>query len=141
MPSVVVDTNIWVSTIINPGGRYDTFVQEIASQGTLFTAEEILAEARDVVFRARIREKYHLTEAGIDLALGKIRGFATVIIDLPDLNVVQADPDDNIIVACALKAGAEYIISYDPHLTDLKEYSGIRILTPKQFQPLLKKNS
>ena len=141
MPSVVVDTNIWVSTIIKHQGRYAKLVREIARQGTLFTAEEILAEARDVVLRPRVQRRYQLSESTIDRTLNEIRSFTTVVTDLPDLNVVLADSDDNTIVACALKAGAEYIISYDPHLTDLKEYAGIRILTPKQFQSLLKKNS
>jgi putative PIN family toxin of toxin-antitoxin system len=138
MLRVVVDTNIWVSTFIKPDGYYASLLQEIIKKGELFTAEEILAEAREVVLRPHIKDKYHLSESSIDRAITEARGFTTLITDLPDLDVIVEDPDDNIILACALKAQADYLLSYDPHLTDLGEYQGIQILTPKQFQAILK---
>ncbi|MBI1742109.1 putative toxin-antitoxin system toxin component, PIN family [Candidatus Acetothermia bacterium] len=138
MLTVVVDTNIWVSTLIKPRGYYAQLLKEIIDRGKLFTAEEILAEAREVVLRSRIRTRYHLTEALIDRALAEARTYATIVSDLPQINVVAGDPDDNIIVACAIKAKAQYVVSYDPHLTTLKEYQGIKILTPEQFVPILR---
>ena len=46
---------------------------------------------------------------------------------------VPADPDDNWVIQCALTAGADYIISGDRHLLNLKVFKGIRILPPTQF--------
>lgn len=48
------------------------------------------------------------------------------------LNVVVQDPSDDIFLACALVASADYIVSGDKHLLDLKNFAGIPILTPRQ---------
>jgi len=135
---VVVDTNIWVSTIIKPQGDYARLLQLIIRQGELFTAEEILAETRAVVLRPRIKNRYHLSEGTIDRAITAARNLATVLTDLPRLAVITKDPDDDLILACAVKAKAEYLLSYDPHLTELGEYEGIKIITPATFLSILK---
>ena len=42
---------------------------------------------------------------------------------------VSADPDDDHVIACALSAQADVIVSGDAHLLDLKSYQRIRIVT------------
>ena len=42
---------------------------------------------------------------------------------------ILADVDDDAVLACALAAQAEAIVSGDSHLLNLKEYRGIPILT------------
>lgn len=138
MPKVVVDVNIWVSTFIKPHGRYAQLLEEISQKGELVASEEILAQAREVVLRPRIKEKYGLTEAQVDKARQAARGYATVISDVPGVSVVEADPDDNLIVACAVAAQADYIVSYDPHLTELREFQEIQILSPQDSIPLFR---
>ncbi len=49
------------------------------------------------------------------------------------LDVIKADPKDNIILECAVAGNADYIVSGDKHLLDLKEFSGIKILKPAEF--------
>lgn len=133
MLRVVVDVNIWVSTLIKPHGRYAQLLEEITKHGELITSEEILAQAREVALRPRIRNKYALHETQVDEALKAARVMATVVADVPDVNVVEDDPDDDVIVACAVASDADYIVSYDPHLTEITEYKGIEILTPQDF--------
>jgi len=43
--------------------------------------------------------------------------------------VILADPDDDAVLACAVAARAEIIVSGDSHLLDLKDYEGILIVT------------
>lgn len=139
MLKVVVDTNIWVSTLIKPHGYDARMIAEILRRGgEIFTTEEILAESREVALRPRIKDKYHLTEDTVDQALAEVRLLTTIVHELPELKVIKEDPDDNVILACALQAAADYLLSYDPHLTNLSEYQGIRILTPRQFIAILK---
>jgi predicted nucleic acid-binding protein len=45
------------------------------------------------------------------------------------LDVVLDDPDDDAVLACALTAKAEVIVSGDSHLLSLKDYEGIDIFT------------
>lgn len=42
--------------------------------------------------------------------------------------VVRTDPDDDQVLACALAARADLIVSGDPHLRNLKSYQGIPIV-------------
>ena len=137
MIRVVVDSNIWVSSFIAPRGRYAALLTFIVEHGELVSSEAILAEVRDVVLRPRIAKKYGLDESTVDEQLQDIRTFTTVLATTPTLDAVPTDPDDNKIVACAVEAQAHFIISYDPHLTQLREYEGIRILTPQEFHEAL----
>ena len=47
--------------------------------------------------------------------------------------IVIDDADDVIFIELAVEAGADYIISGDPHLLDLKEYKKIKIVKPAEF--------
>jgi predicted nucleic acid-binding protein len=46
---------------------------------------------------------------------------------------VQDDPDDNKFIECALECRADYIVSGDTHLLNLKEYEGIKIINAGEF--------
>lgn len=57
---------------------------------------------------------------------------AMVILDSPTHTprVVASDPDDDHVIACAVAAKAESIISGDKHLLTIKFYQNISILSP-----------
>lgn len=52
---------------------------------------------------------------------------------LLNLNIVKADPKDNKIIECAVVGKADYVVSGDKHLLDIKEYDKIKIISPKEF--------
>ncbi len=44
------------------------------------------------------------------------------------LSVILADPDDDVVLACAVLGKADYLVTYDPHFDALGEvYQGISI--------------
>ena len=48
--------------------------------------------------------------------------------------LIPADPDDNVIIACAVKAKADYLVTYDPHFDVLGgEYGGVKIVKALPF--------
>lgn len=51
--------------------------------------------------------------------------------------VVTADPDDDVLFACALEAKAEYIVSGNKHVLDIKDHHGVRVITAREFSELL----
>jgi len=53
-----------------------------------------------------------------------------------DSDVMREDPADNKYLSAALEAKADFIISGDPHLKNLKVFEGIRILDPSAFLAL-----
>lgn len=51
---------------------------------------------------------------------------------LPSL--IPADPDDDAIIACAVAAKADYLVTYDPHFEVLGgEYEGVNIVKALPF--------
>ncbi len=48
-------------------------------------------------------------------------------------NVIKDDPSDNMYLECAIEGEADFIISGDKHLKDLKSYKGIKIIDPVTF--------
>ena len=52
-----------------------------------------------------------------------------------------SDPDDNIVVACAVEGGANYLVTYDPHFDSLHgEYQGVKILKAIPFLEVLRQS-
>ena len=48
--------------------------------------------------------------------------------------LIPADPDDDAIIACAVKARADYLVTYDPHFDVLGgEYGGVKIVKALPF--------
>jgi hypothetical protein len=55
-----------------------------------------------------------------------------------EIAVIGRDPRDNRYLECALAGDAQYIVSGDSHLLNLRAYREIGILTPTEFVTLLK---
>ena len=53
------------------------------------------------------------------------------------LTAACRDPDDNMVLECALEGHAQYIVSGDMDLLELKEFHGIRIVRAAEFLRLL----
>ena len=49
---------------------------------------------------------------------------------------VCRDPDDDAILACALDARADYLVTGDEDLLEMKVFKGIQIVTPRDFELL-----
>ena len=49
---------------------------------------------------------------------------------------VCRDPEDDAILACALEARVDYLVTGDEDLLELKVFKGIRIVTPRDFEIL-----
>jgi len=54
------------------------------------------------------------------------------------LNVIKEDPDDNKFLEAGISGNADLIISQDKHLLKLKEYQGIKIVSPEEALLLIK---
>lgn len=52
---------------------------------------------------------------------------------LPSLRHVAADPADDRVLECAVAAQADYIVSGDKHLLNLRNFGKIPILAPADF--------
>jgi uncharacterized protein len=95
----------------------------------LFTTAVLLAELEDVLAREKFASRLaSVSVTPRDLVLG-YAALASVIEPVEIEPVILAGPDDDAVLACAVAAHAEVIVSGDRHLLDLKQYQDIRIIT------------
>jgi hypothetical protein len=65
-------------------------------------------------------------------------GQAEMVTNVPDIRVVAADPKDDPIIATAVAAEADYLVTVDhAHLLPIGEYEGIKIISPQAFLKML----
>ena len=131
---IVLDTNQHISAIIQPNG-HPAQILRLWRAGVIELAISplILEEFEIVVYRPRIQQKYNLSDEDIAEYLGMLREFAIMVSGSITVNAVPDDPDDNIIIACALEAKVDLIISGDNHLLAPGSYQGIPIVKAADF--------
>jgi uncharacterized protein len=61
---------------------------------------------------------------------------AEFVTDQP-IEAVSKAPDDDIYIVAGIEGRASFVVSGDPDLLDLKEYAGVRIVSPRGFLGLL----
>lgn len=131
---VVLDANQFVSAVLVPVGRPAQILQAWREgRFELALSPQIIAEVRRVLLYPRLQRKHGWSEAQIDDFLAGITAAATLMPGTLSVQAVPDDPTDDKYVACALEAGARYIVSGDEHLTQLRSYQGIEIVTPAFF--------
>lgn len=131
--SVVADTNIFISGIFWTGASYKFIRLAETNIIDVFISKEIISELVRV-----LKRDFDYPDNKIKTTIYSICLYAKMIElkNIPD--VVKNDSSDNHILACALEADADYIITGDYHLLDIKEYSGIKIIKPEEFLEVLK---
>jgi putative PIN family toxin of toxin-antitoxin system len=126
---VVIDTNVVISGIFWKGNPNKILSAWFKDKFVVLISPEIVIEYEKVIKRM----DSGLTPGEIQMWIEIIISHSTTIEAPLMLKVVDADPDDNKFIECALFGHAGYIISGDKHLLDLKEYERIKILSPSQF--------
>ena len=133
MTRTVPDTNIVVSGLLwrgNPRRILDAARDGIIE---LCTSPVLLEELEDVLSREKFARRLVAANVTVRDLVSGFSALATVIEAEPIEPVILVDPDDDAVLACALSADAEIIVSGDSDLLDLKEHKGIRILTATEF--------
>jgi len=128
---IVIDTNVFVSSFLNPKGTPRLIIDLWKSgQVYLCLCAEILSEYLEVLSRFGLAGEPELREL---LDLFKTRQGIEFVVIYNDLHIIEADPADDKFLECALKAGAVCIVSGDKHLKGLHEYKEGSILSPSEF--------
>jgi uncharacterized protein len=142
MLKAVVDTTVLVSAFLRfvPGGAsYDLL--RFADEGIfeLYLSEGILEETAGALLEStRNRRIYTYSEEDVVEYCQGLTRFGTIVTDVPDVRGVVRDPNDDMIVACALAARAGYIVTRDKDLLSLGEYERIVMIKPEAFLHVLR---
>jgi len=125
---VVLDTNTMVSAIFWKGKENTILRSCYTGKHKGFTSPPLLDELQHV-----LADHFHVPKVDISKEMKVILAYFTVVEPTKKVEYIKDDKSDNRILECALEAGADYIISGDKHLLELRECKGIRIVTSSQF--------
>lgn len=70
--------------------------------------------------------------------LDKMSKIAVITPGKLDIEAIPDDPSDNMVLSCAVEGEADFIISGDHHLTDLRIFQGIKIVDPAAFLKIIR---
>jgi predicted nucleic acid-binding protein len=112
------------------GGPPSRLVEEaIDGRVELVLADPVLAELERVL-TAKLAFERELVRAVREFLLELARTRVGALSEPP--SAATGDPDDDVILACAVTAGVEVLVSGDHrHLLPLGVYRDIRIITPQ----------
>ncbi len=138
---VVLDTVIFVRALINPKGSWGRLLFEHADEYVIVLSPEIVKEILDVINRPELHRRFpEMAELPrMDLVLSKLEE-AEVVEPLERVEVCR-DPKDNKFFECAVAARADYIVSEDRDILDVKEYRGIRMVSAAEFLTIISPRS
>lgn len=139
MPKAVLDSTVLVSSFLSRTGVSRQLLQYADQEGVEFyVSDQILAETERVLNYERLRKRYPYYDEDIASFLQLIASIAHVVNPLSPIEGVVRDPNDDMIVACAVEARAQYIVSRDKDLLSLGKYGGIEIVSPEDYMAALR---
>jgi putative PIN family toxin of toxin-antitoxin system len=123
---VVLDSNVIISGFLFGGPPEQLLKMAMGERVRCFTSLAILDEVRDVL----CRPKFGLSPNQVLLLLEEMHLLCEVVTPRVRVKQITEDPDDDVILACALASRADLIVSGDNHLLKLGRWKGVDILNP-----------
>lgn len=127
---IVIDTSLAISAAILPNSISAKAFSLALKNFQPVASDSTLAELVDVIYRPKFN-KYLSDEARLEFLT--LYAQSTEIVSVTSVITDCIDPKDNQFLALAIDAGASFILSGDPHLTDMNTYRGIAIVGSKNF--------
>lgn len=126
---VVADTNILVSALLFGGTSEQVFLAGLRGEIQLLTSLPLLKE-----FEKVLKEKFKLSIRLAREIIEEVREVAEIIEVSSHIKAISYPDEDNRVLECAVDGKADFIVTGDTrHILPLKEYSGIKILSPSEF--------
>lgn len=130
MNLIVLDTNIYISAFLFGGKPFQILRRIERFEIALAYSQPIRDEIEEV-----LAVKFRWPAEMIDLACAPFWRIGSRAEPGKRIRACS-DPDDDRILECAVEAQAEFIITGDKHLLNMKSFEGIPILTADQFSRL-----
>lgn len=119
-PSVVVDTNLFISAFILKGDNTPNKLLTAWRENKyhLVLSEDLFKEVGDVLKREKIYKKYRILPKEIDEFLIELHNTTLHVntLNLEVLTIHSRDRNDDKLLACALTGNCDYLITGDEDL-------------------------
>jgi len=126
---VVADTNILVSALLFGGPPEQVFLAGLRGEIQLLISLSLLKELEKV-----LKEKFKLNIHLVREIIEEVREVAEIVEVSSHIKAISYPDRDNRVLECAVDGKANFIVTGDTrHILPLKEYGGIKILSPSEF--------
>jgi putative PIN family toxin of toxin-antitoxin system len=133
---VVADTNTVVSALLWGGQPAELLAGAREQRLALFTSAALIAELEDVLAREKFAQRIARVGSTVAALLAGYRALVTLV--RPALiEPTTRDPDDDHVLACALGAEAQMIVTRDQDLLTLDPFRTLRILSAREALALI----
>jgi putative PIN family toxin of toxin-antitoxin system len=128
----VIDNNVLIAALLWRGPPHALLERVRAGRVSMISSPALLAELADVIGRAKFDAILATTRTSRERSLAEVRRLAEVMEPPPLPRPVCRDPDDDQLLALAIAAKAEMIVSGDNDLLSLMSFEDIPILAPAE---------
>jgi putative PIN family toxin of toxin-antitoxin system len=128
----VFDTNVLIAAFLTEGICTKLLIRARRRDFDLILCDGILHEFKRVLKKKFATSSHEISEALIILSEAALE----ILGPTDSITPICRDSDDDLILACAKDAVADYIVTGDEDLLVLKKYEGIRIVNPRGFEKL-----
>ena len=126
----VFDTNVLIAAFLTEGLCTKLLTRARRQDFDLILCDGILQEFKRVLNKKLTATPYETLETLIILS----EAAQDILEQTDSITPICRDSDDDMILACARDAGADCLVTGDEDLLVLKNYEGIRILSPREFE-------
>lgn len=147
--AVVFDVHVLVDAVTTDAGDFTAFpspppltddevfaagvgIVNDAREVSLFLSEHVLDTLRYVLATDYGWDEQHLDDYE-DVLLSAAKASGGGLLEVESTVTGCDDPEDDNILALALDAGAEFIVSNDTDLTSMSPWRGKPVMTPREF--------
>lgn len=131
---LVFDTNVAVSALLWRGPPRQLLDRIIdGSTIEIYASSLLLSELSDVLRRPKFVQRISAADLTAEALLADYADLISIVVATPLSQPISRDPDDDVVLACAIAARADVIVSGDQDLLVLNEFQGIPILTATQM--------
>ena len=123
---VVFDTNVIVAALLTNGLCHEAFRRAVRRR-VLVSSKALLDELNSTLHRTFI------ITATVRTFLRTFHEQIQLVEPVPLPSPICRDPDDDLVLATALAAAADRIVTGDHDLLVLRVHKAVRLVTPRQF--------
>ena len=130
----IIDSSVLVSAFLTRDGASGLLVKAgLDRRFEMHVSDQILAETnRRLRYRPKLSDRYGYKDDDVTRYISDLAAGVTVLTNLPIIESVCRDPDDDHVIAAALAAAADCIISGDRDLLELGSYQGVSMRTVRE---------
>jgi len=133
----VIDTNVVLSGLLWHGTPHVLLDRVREGALTFISSPALLAELAEVIARPQFQTILARSNTSRERSLAELRELTEVIAPPPLAQPVCRDPDDDAVLALAIAAHVDLIVSGDGDLLSLKRHQGIPIVDPAEALRLI----